>query len=235
MENPFNDVANRRLAAELLRFTSSGGTAFLTDVATRSGSTASLARGIILELGLLLENDGVVLSSEQRLHLAIRLAQAGTLEAARLLDWQEFEKFTKDSLAHFGFSSERNTRVRGGGRSWQIDVVGVKGPLILCFDCKHWKPPNYLSKFERPAEHQRKAAAYLVSEKTTRLSQNRAYACLPIILTLYEPPRPVHRNVVLLSVEKLPDFLDKVSPLMPELPFIHSGQDMENSIKDNPL
>ncbi len=196
MENPFNDVANRRLAAELLRFTSSGGTAFLTDVATRSGSTASLARGIILELGLLLENDGVVLSSEQRLHLAIRLAQAGTLEAARLLDWQEFEKFTKDSLAHFGFSSERNARVTGD---------------------------------------QRKAAAYLVSEKTTRLSQNRAYACLPIILTLYEPPRPVHRNVVLLSVEKLPDFLDKVSPLMPELPFIHSGQDMENSIKDNPL
>ena len=228
-------MASRRLAAQLLRFTRSGRTAFLTDVAARSGSTASLARVTILELGLLLENDGIALSSEQRLHLAIRLAQAGTLEAARLLDWQEFEKFTKDSLAHFGFSSERNTRVRGGGRSWQIDVVGVKGPLILCFDCKHWKPPNYLSKFERPAEHQRKAAAYFLSEATMRLNSNRVYACLPIILTLYEPPRPVHRDVVLLSVEKLPDFLDKVSPLMEELPFIHSGQHMENPIKDNTL
>ncbi len=54
---------------------------------------------------------------------------------------------------------------------------------------------------------------------------------LPMILTLSEPPAQFVESAVLLSVEKLPNFLSGVTPYDENLPFIPSPA----SVVENPM
>jgi Restriction endonuclease len=172
-------------------------------------------------------------STGLRLRLAMEIARAGQLgSAAKALTWQEFEKLAADCLGEAGFEAEKNVRIKGEGRSWQIDVVGLRGELVLAIDCKHWNTPGYLSKFKLAANHQRHAAIHLLTslkEMSTEGSKGRQ--ALAVILTLREPPAQVSENVVLVSVEKLPSFLSGVTPYDETLPFISSPL----SLVENPM
>jgi Restriction endonuclease len=146
-------------------------------------------------------------------------------DAARVLTWQEFEKFAEECLIEAGFQTEKNVRVKGDGRAWQIDVVGFRGDLVLAIDCKSWNTPGYLSRFKLAAEHQRTATLHLLAmllEKTIQGDKERRI--LPVILTLSEPPARLSQGVVLVSVEKLPSFLTGVTPYDKNLPFLSSSQ-----------
>jgi len=168
-----------------------------------------------------------------RLHLAIEIARRGRLkDAAKVLSWQEFEKFTEECLKEAGFEASRNVRVKGEGRTWQIDVVGYRGELALAIDCKHWNTPAYLSKFKHAASHQRHAALhFLTALQEKSLEATRGRQALAVILTLREPPTQLSGDALLVSVEKLPSFLNGVTPYDESLPFITSA----SSIVENPM
>jgi len=211
-----------RVLVETLRLSRDGNWVQIADIASSARVTESFARKVLKDAAIEHDNDGITLSPGLRIRLALDIARAGRLgDSARALTWQEFEKFAEECLEEAGFQTEKNVRVKGDGRAWQIDVVGVRGDLILTIDCKHWNTPGYLSKFKLAAEHQRTATRHLLARPVEKMVQGeKERQALPVILTLSEPRGQFSEGVVLVSVEKLPSFLSGVAPYDENLPFI---------------
>jgi hypothetical protein len=154
---------------------------------------------------------------------------------ARALTWQEFERFGEECLVTAGFQTKKGLIISRDGRRWQIDLVAKKGLMILAFDCKHWNSPSYPSKFTNAAAHQKLATIALMRDlmDEKELSREGSYA-LPIILTLFDPRTQIAGDAVLVSVDKLPDFLNGVTPYSENLPFISIDTHEVNPIRQTP-
>ncbi len=222
-----------RVLVETLRLSKDGNRVLIADIASRAKATESFARKALTSALIEPDDDWISLSPSRRIDLALEIARAGRWrDSARVLTWQEFEKFAVECIEEAGFQTEKNVRVTGDGRAWQIDVVGFRGDLVLAMDCKSWNTPGYLSRFKLAAEHQRTATLHLLAallEKT--IQGDRERQALPVILTLSEPPARLSEGVVLVSVEKLPSFLSGVTPYDENLPFITSA----SSVVENPM
>src|SRR5213594_2876250 len=220
MKNHLADSASTKLLAALLYLTRSGRGASIEEIVAHSKCSLSQARVVLADLSLQEEGGLIRIPTQDRLKLAIQIARSDILEGSKSLTWQEFEAFTERCLCEAGFSTRGNVTVEGRGRDWQIDVVGYRKPLLLAFDCKHWKASNYLSKFSRAAARQRQAVSYLAEVKDESINPDPGPVALPVILTLHNPPQMIHEGSVLLAIDKLPDFLGNITPLSTELPFI---------------
>jgi hypothetical protein len=230
---PSSSEGTVKVLIETLRLSRDRDTVQITEIASNARVTESFVKKVFADSSIEHDNDWTSLSPRLRIRIALEIARAGRLrDSARVLTWQEFEKFAEECLAEAGFQTEKNVRVKGDGRAWQIDVIGIRGGLILIIDCKHWNTPGYLSKFKLAAEHQRMATLHLLGRrvKETIEGDNERQA-LPVILTLSEPPAQLSEGVVLVSVEKLPSFLSGVAPYDENLPFISSSL----AVVENPM
>jgi Holliday junction resolvase len=213
-----------RVLKETLRLSKIGSRVELSDIASSARVSESFARASLTTVIDKAGDGSVSLSLRLRIMLALDIARAGRLEdAAGVLTWQEFEQLTEECLKEAGFQAERNVRVKGEGRAWQIDVVGYRGELALAIDCKHWNTPGYLSRFKQAADHQRHAACHLLATLKAKRDETRGgWQALAVILTLREPPARLAENTALVSIEMLPGFLSAVTPYDDSLPFISS-------------
>ncbi len=172
------------------------------------------------------------ITRDVRFKLAFDVARAGMLrEAAQGLSWQEFESFTEECLRLAGFDTFKGIIARGEGRRWQVDIVAKKGQLLLAFDCKHWTSPYYQARLRKAAQHQRDAVMSLMHNVNTRkrFHDDKLWA-LPVILTLLEPRTKLGEGAVLISLQKLPDFLNGVTQYSDDLPFLTSDERTESPI-----
>jgi hypothetical protein len=222
-----------RVLLETLRLGKDGNRVELGDIALKGRATESFVREVLDSVIGETKNDWISLRQELRIQLAMEIARAGLLKgAARALTWQEFEKFAGECLEEAGFHSEKNVRVNGDGRAWQIDVVGFRGDLVLTMDCKRWNIPGYVSRFKLAAEHQKTATLHLLTMlKEEAILRHKEQQALPVILTLSEPPSQFSEGVALVSVERLASFLDNVTPYDENLPFLT----LPLSIVENPM
>jgi len=212
-----------RVLIETLRLTQDGNRVQLEEIAQRARATESFARQVLASLMEESVDGWISLRTGLLIQLALEIARVGQLrEAARALTWQEFENFVAKCLEEASFRTEKNVRVRGDGRRWQIDVFGLRGELALAIDCKHWNTPGNPSRFKTVADHQRAATSHLLAVLREKIGRNNELRALPMILTLSEPPSRFAEGAVLLSVEKLPSFLSEVNPYDESLPFLTS-------------
>src|SRR5207245_3016997 len=145
-----------RVLVETLRLSRGRNRVQIADIASSAKTSGSFARKALTNARIEHDGNWVSVNSGFRIRLALDIARAGRLrDSARALTWQEFEKFAEECLEEAGFQTEKNVRVQGDGRAWQIDVVGVRGDLVVTVDCKHWNTPGYFSRFRLAAEHQR--------------------------------------------------------------------------------
>ena len=222
-----------RVLIETLRLGRFDKSVDLNEIASRARASESFTAGVLTNILGEVRDTRVSLSSTFRIRIAIEAARAGRLrDAALAISWQEFEEFAEECLAEAGFQTDKNVRVKGDGRAWQIDVVGIRGDLILTIDCKHWNTPGYLSKFKLAAEHQRMATLHFLARPVEkRIQGDNERLALPVILTLSEPRSQFFEGVVLVSVEKLPSFLSGVTPFDENLPFMS----LPLSLVENPM
>ena len=234
MRNQRAEEAAARVLVEALRLSRDNGSLSLDEIASKARTSRAFAQDSLSNALGRVSVSHLSVNPLVRFHLAMKASKAASLtEIAKTLTWQEFEKFTEECLWEAGFKAERNVRVKGSKRSWQIDVVGSRGQLLLSFDCKNWKPPNSPSRFKNAIQHQREATRALLASIALKNSPRQTVCALPVILALHDPPASTSGGVILLSIQKLPDFLEKVSPYYEGLPFISSnGSTAENSIKE---
>ncbi len=223
---PFVTEGRVRVLIETLRLSKITEPVELENIASNAKTTESFARKVLTHALGETDDTWISISPKLRVNLALEIARAGRLrEAAQALTWQEFEKFGEQCLEEAGFRTERNVRVRGDGRAWQIDLVGFRGELVISIDCKHWNTPSYISRFKLAAEHQRHATLHLLA------TVKEGRQGLAVILTLRDPPAQLSKNTVLVSVEKFPNFLSGVTPYAENLPFMTSPL----AVVENPM
>src|SRR2546428_2805862 len=222
-----------RVLIETLSLSKARNRVLIEDIASNAKTSESFARKALTNARIEHDSNWISLSPGFRVRLALDIARAGRLrDSARALTWQEFEKFAEECLEEAGFQTEKNVRVQGDGRAWQIDVVGLRGDLVVTVDCKHWNTPGYLSKFRLAAEHQRTATLHLLDRPVENMSQrDKKRQALPVILTLSEPRGQLSEGGVLVGVEKLRRFLSGVTPYDGNLPFISSSL----AVVENPM
>lgn len=211
-----------RVLTETLRQSGFSKNLELENIAAQARTSKSTTRTILTRILGDISNETFSVDSRKRVQLALEVARSGRLkQAAHALTWQEFESFGAECLVEAGFRTEKNVRVKGDSRNWQIDLVGYRGDLALTIDCKHWSTSGYRSRLEPPAKHQRLATAHLLRTLAGKMS-NRIddLQGLAVILTLLEPPTRYLEKVALVGVEKLPSFLTSVTPYDPSLPLM---------------
>lgn len=230
---PVLDETSSRVMLEALRQTTNKTMVELGEIASAAKVAVSTAGRVLSRVESLPLGKQLSFTPNVRLHLAIEIARGGRLkDAAKVLSWQEFEKFTEECLKEAGFEARRNVRVTGEGRAWQIDVVGLRGELALAIDCKHWNTPGYVSRFKQAANHQRHATSHLLTAMKVESAEGVIGSqALAVILTLREPPAQVTERALLVSVERLPSFLSGVTPYDENLPFISSSV----AVVENPM
>jgi len=208
----------RRFVRELLKQTRGEKTASLSLISTYASCSFELSQKFASDLGIQITNGEVRLPRESRLEVARAEASRGfALEASRFLEWKDFERLAESCLEEMSFETQRDVRLKMDGRRWQIDVIGVKGELLVCMDCKHWAPPMSPSRFKNPEAHQAEATR-LYAEKLAK-EKNSQVTSLPIILTLFEMPQEFSEGAVIVDVQKFPSMLRDLTPYTPNMPF----------------
>jgi len=164
------------------------------------------------------EHEGVIEASpSQRVKMAVQAIRlAADLErVCNLLSWTEFESIAAQAFEANGYRVMKNLRFKQASRRWEIDVIGLKKPLILCVDCKHWKRGWQRAATVKAVEAQIErteafAKALPNYYQKARLEGWETATLLPIVMSLTPGPYKFYNNVPIVPVLQLQDFINEL-------------------------
>ncbi len=158
-----------------------------------------------------------------RLNIAIEAVNLGAdmERVSRLLTWQEFEEISKESLESTGFKTRRHTVFKWLTRRYEIDLLGMKEPIIIVADCKRWRR-NQASRLNAAANEQllrTEAFQRFLPEHLHQfgLQTWRSIQLIPAIIEIATREATLFDGVPIVPVLKLRSFLDQIDPFVPGL------------------
>ena len=95
-----------------------------------------LSTSILANIGVVRDKGGFIEVDRPRALLEYLKAGGAYCEVAQLVTWRDFEQFASLALEAFDYSVIRDYRFKFKGRRHQIDVVGFKPGIVVCFECK---------------------------------------------------------------------------------------------------
>ena len=193
------------------------------EVETLRGSmriTSEALEGVLGQLSELdiitFEGDRITLSLDQRLQLATKAVEVGAdfESVSRSLGWKEFEEISAKVLEENRFRVLRRFRFTAEGRRWEIDLLAVRAPYLVCAECKHWGKgmgnqtargiiETHLEKMEVFSRFVETLNGRIGIESWTRAT------LVPMVLTLSATPMEIYRRVPSVSVLALPRFISE--------------------------
>jgi len=204
----------------LLRMTRSGPVRkeLLAKNAKVPAQTTDLVLRKLSQRDLLHEHQGVIEASpSQRLKMAIHALTLGAdfERVCGLLSWSEFENIAAQAFEANGYRVMRNLRFKQASRRWEIDIIGLKEPLILCVDCKHWKrgwqKAATMKAVEAQIERTEAFAKALPNYyQKAKLEEWETATLLPIVMSLTLGPCKFYSNVPIVPVLQLQDFINEL-------------------------
>lgn len=211
----------REILLAILKETAELNYVSMEDISREARIPRSLVREIIREFsedGLFkFNNENVIVDYEQRLKIALRAVELGSdiERVARFLTWTEFEKFSRISFEENGFTVKRNFRFTWLKKRWEIDVIGIKKPLVISADCKHWQQKwsgaASLKAVEKQIERTRSladASKYLMNE--IGIKEWKYAYFVPIVLSLFPSQHKFYERTPIVPILSLNDFLKNV-------------------------
>lgn len=175
-----------------------------------------------------LKQGSVEAESGSRLKLAVRAISLGAdvERVSNLLCWQEFEAITALALTNNGYFVANNVRFKHSGRRWEIDVVGCKKPLIVCVDCKHWQhsiAPSALKRIVDSQVDRVSALSNSLPNPSLKLDCSRWTEAkfIPVILSLMPNSFKFYRDVPVVPILQVQDFLNKLPAYAENLKFFN--------------
>lgn len=223
----------REILVNILKNTAESYDVEVEDVSRDAKVPRELARMVLRkfnEEGIinLKANDKISVNSQQRLKIAEKavLLGADIERVTRFLTWLEFENFSKSAFEASGFKVKKNFRFTWLRKRWEIDILGLKKPLVISADCKHWHKRWSGSASIRAAKNQierTKALAEASKNLMNRIGVNgwkHAYF-IPVVLSLSMPRYKFYKRTPIVSILQLKDFLEKVIVHLDEITSFH--------------
>jgi len=186
---------------------------------------ARMPRAIVLEIlnklsgDSLLEvkEDRVIVNGEQRLKIAVKAVNLGSdiERVAKFLSWAEFERFSRLSFELNDFRVISNFRFTLLRKRWEIDIIGVKRPMVISADCKHWRRRWSGSASAKAAIGQAERTKAL-AEASKRIKSKigisgwmHAYF-IPAVLSLFPSQYKFYEKTPIVPILQLKDFLQNI-------------------------
>lgn len=160
--------------------------------------------------------DSLELSRDNRLGLAVKAIELGAdfQTVSQSLGWLEFEELAAYVFEMNGYSVLRRFRFQADGRRWEMDVLALRRPYIVCAECKHWTKGIGNSTARGIIEtHIEKTEVF--SRRLPELSKRikaqgwGTATVVPVALTLSPTDMSIYRRVPSVSILALPSFLDE--------------------------
>ena len=182
-----------------------------------TGEALEDALNQLQEEGLVtVSGDALELTRDNRLGLAVRAIELGAdfQTVSRSLGWLEFEELAAHVFEMNGYSVHRRFRFQAEGRRWEMDVLALRSPYIVCAECKHWTKgignstargiiETHLEKTEVFSRHLHQLA------KKIRAHRWGHATVVPLALTMAPTDMNIYRRVPCVSILTLPSFLDE--------------------------
>jgi len=213
-------TVERDVLLSLLRLTLDGPVRkeLIAKVAKAPTQTTEQALRKLSQSDLFHEHKGVIESSpSQRVKMAVyalRLA-ADFERVCALLSWSEFESIAAQAFEANGYRVMRNFRFKQALKKWEIDVIGLKKPLILCVDCKHWKrgwrKAATFKAVEAQIERTEAFAKALPNYyQKVRLEDWQTATLIPIVMSLTLGPCKFYNDVPIVPILQIQDFINEL-------------------------
>ena len=212
--------AEREILISILKLTREG-PASIELIAKNSRTSLSVVEEQIkkfLSLNLA-EKKGVLIrvSPLQRLKIAFRAITLGAdiERVCRNLSWKEFEDVAVTAFRTNGYSTIKHFRFRHEGRMWEIDVLAVKGRIVVCVDCKRWMKRLTASTMSRIVKAQMKRVKALskslskIMDTLLFLSEGKIFL-IPVILSLVPASSKFCNGVPIVPILQLQNFLNEL-------------------------
>ncbi len=156
---------------------------------------------------LQVDEASVRVSANQRLDLAVLALQQGVdiERVCQSLGWQAFEDLVALMLEANGFSTQKHYRFKTSRRRFEIDVLGLKKPLVLLIECKRWARSWQRSATMKIVEQQLTRTTAFVNDlpaarRPRELRGWREAWVLPLVLTLSETPVKTYQQVPVIPI-----------------------------------
>jgi hypothetical protein len=210
-------LAERNVLITLLRLSKDGNTNIL-NLSKEAQVSVSVVKEVLKRNSHLISFDlsrnEIEIGLEERLGLAIHAIKLGAdiERVCRSLTWAEFENLSVLAFEANNFNVKKHFRFSFTNRRWEIDILGLKKPIVACVDCKHWYRSWRGAGSRKAAEMQldrTKALAEAskgMTEKIGIIGWRYAHF-VPIILSLVPGAQKFHNRVPIVPVLQLKDFL----------------------------
>jgi len=156
-------------------------------------------------------------SLNQRVKIAIHAISLGAdfESVCNFLEWNEFEKIAATTFEFNYFNVIKGLRFKGAGRRWEVDIVGCREPIIVCADCKHWHHGWTKSAITKTIDAQTERTQALANAVPTLrekigLGGWKEATLIPMVLSLFPTPLKFYRNVPVVPILQLQDFLNEL-------------------------
>ena len=156
-------------------------------------------------------------SLNQRVKIAIHAIRLGAdfESVCNLLEWNEFEKIAATTFEFNHFNVIKGLRFKGAGRRWEVDILGLREPIIVSADCKHWHQGWTRSAITKTIDAQIKRTQALANAAPTLrekigLADWKEATLIPMVLSLFPAPLKFHRNTPVVPILQLQDFLNEL-------------------------
>src|SRR3972149_8268483 len=212
-------TAEKDVLLSLLRLTRAGpvNRSLLMKATRIPTRTAKKALAEFSRAALFKEYRGVIEATPvQRVTMLIAALKLGSdLErVCSLLSWAEFEGVAVQAFEANGFRVIRNFHFKSLDKRWEIDVIGLRKPLILCVDCKHWRRGWQSAATAKAAEAQEKRTVALTKtlptyKKMLGLEGWQTAKLAPLILSLTQGPYKFYNRVPVVPILQIQDFINE--------------------------
>ena len=169
------------------------------------------------------ENKNIVLTSDQRVNLAIYAINQGTdvERVCKVLEWKEFENFSAVAFERNNFTVKQRFRFKASQRRWEIDIIAYSEPIIVCVDCKRWRRGwrnSAINKIAAAQAQRTEVLAINFQDIQRKIGINWKNATLfPVILSLFPGQIKFYNRVPVVPILQLQNFIDEFQGYTSEL------------------
>ncbi len=234
-------LAEREVLISILKLTKDRSARF-GDIARDARVLSQVARQVLKkerELGVVqLDGNSVRADAEQRLKLAAMAIESGAdmERVCKLLSWKEFEDLAILAFEANDFAVKKHFRFSWSGGRWEIDILGLKEPIVASVDCKQWHRGWRGSASRKAAEKQAQRTASLAKASAAMgeklgIGDWKEAHFVPIILSLMPGALKFHKGLPIVPVLGLRDFLQKLPGYLDNIPYFRAPRGHEGSFR----
>lgn len=188
----------------------------LTKLSEETRIPVETVRDILTEIADLvtIKNDVISIVEHGRVQIAILCLNlaADPSYVSRYLDWREFEDFTAKIIDAYGYTVYRRYRFKSIDKHWEIDILAIKKPILLCVNCKHFLKQTWSSLRLAALKELERAEALrqVLPRLKIKPKPSRGWKILPIIVTLLTPKFKFYDRIPIVKVTELGNFLEEL-------------------------